>query len=285
MLSSPQAPAQEPRATGGANSITLSTASIGLQSPSWRWEYLPSYRLLQFDVETYLIQVFGEYNFDIHLRGDNWVFWVPRALSDDERSTLLSRRYLRRFDRPRRESALQIPAFANTSIQHNHILGTISPVERLETPPASTNTSIEQNHIPRTISPVESLETPPASTNTSIEHNHIPRTVSPVERLGTPPDSTNTSIQHNHIPKTISPVERLGALSLERCRVCEIILISWFLLAVVCLATGLWRSSATGHEGKGFTYAAWVVAAGSVVLLAVQKIHDRRCKLHRPGGD
>ncbi|CAG8978928.1 hypothetical protein HYALB_00011190 [Hymenoscyphus albidus] len=142
---------------------------------------------------------------DVEIDGDNWVFWVPRALSDDERYTLLSRRYLRRFNRPRQEPAP--PAFAHTSIQHNHIL------------------------------------------------------------------------------RTILPVERLGAPSLERCRAFEIILISWFPVAVVSLGTGLWRSFATGGEGKGFTDAAWVVATGSVVLLAVQKIHDRRCKLVRLGVD
>ena len=47
------------------------------------------------------------------------------------------------------------------------------------------------------------------------------------------------------------------------------------------LAIGLWRSFATGDEGKGFTDAAYVVAAGSIIVFPIQRMHNQWCRLIR----
>ena len=52
----------------------------------------------------------------------------------------------------------------------------------------------------------------------------------------------------------------------------------WFVIAFGSLTVGVWRSVATGDEGKGFTDAAYVVAVGGLILYPVQSRHSRICK-------
>jgi hypothetical protein len=47
------------------------------------------------------------------------------------------------------------------------------------------------------------------------------------------------------------------------------------------LAIGLWRSFTTGDEGKGFTDAAYIVAAGSILVFLIQRMHNQRCRMIR----
>ena len=64
----------------------------------------------------------------------------------------------------------------------------------------------------------------------------------------------------------------------QECRLCTIIFFLWILLAAGSLTVGLWRSFATGDEGKGFTDAAYIVAVGGLVVFPVQARHNKRCR-------
>jgi hypothetical protein len=82
------------------------------------------------------------------------------------------------------------------------------------------------------------------------------------------------------IDSAITNLEPLSESALSQgCRTCRIIIFSWIVVVVGSLAIGLWRSFATGDEGKGFTDAAYVVAAGSIIIFPIQRMHNQRCKL------
>ncbi|KAG4421374.1 hypothetical protein IFR04_005433 [Cadophora malorum] len=77
-----------------------------------------------------------------------------------------------------------------------------------------------------------------------------------------------------------------GALSLrQKCLTCSVIYLMWATVAGDRLAIGLWRSFATGDEGKGFTDAAYVVAVGGIVVFPIQSRHGRQCRVPRPAED
>ncbi|PVH87940.1 hypothetical protein DL98DRAFT_566332 [Cadophora sp. DSE1049] len=78
----------------------------------------------------------------------------------------------------------------------------------------------------------------------------------------------------------------IGARTLRRkCVACFAVYLLWVAVAVGSLVLGLWRSFATGDEGKGFTDAAYVVAVGGIVVFPIQSRHGQRCRASRQVGD
>ncbi|KAG4434934.1 hypothetical protein IFR05_009575 [Cadophora sp. M221] len=67
----------------------------------------------------------------------------------------------------------------------------------------------------------------------------------------------------------------------DQCKMCFGIYTLWVAVVVGSLIIGLWRSFATGDEGKGFTDAAYVVAVGGIVVFPIQSRHAQRCKASR----
>ena len=49
----------------------------------------------------------------------------------------------------------------------------------------------------------------------------------------------------------------------------------WAFVAADSLAVGLWRSFATGDEGKGFTEEAYEVTVGGLVVFPIKSRHGR----------
>jgi len=80
---------------------------------------------------------------------------------------------------------------------------------------------------------------------------------------------------------TSATQNRSESVVLRTCRTCKIIIFSWIAIVAGSLAIGLWRSFATGDEGKGFTDAAYMVATGSLIMFPIQRMHSRRCIIDR----
>jgi hypothetical protein len=80
---------------------------------------------------------------------------------------------------------------------------------------------------------------------------------------------------------TTTASSRSESILLRACRTCKIIIFIWITIAVASLGVGLWRSFATGDEGKGFTDAAYIVAAGSITMFPIQRMQSRRCIIDR----
>ncbi|KAH7402798.1 hypothetical protein BKA66DRAFT_449540 [Pyrenochaeta sp. MPI-SDFR-AT-0127] len=47
----------------------------------WTWDTFDTYRLHKDDLEGYLTQQFGYYDFFIEPRGDQYRFWIPEKLT------------------------------------------------------------------------------------------------------------------------------------------------------------------------------------------------------------
>lgn len=71
----------------------------------------------------------------------------------------------------------------------------------------------------------------------------------------------------------------------QTCRTCGILVLFWILIPLASVAIGFWRSFATGDEGKGFTDAAFIVAAGGMIMYPIQRMHNRKCILRRLNGE
>jgi len=95
----------------------------------------------------------------------------------------------------------------------------------------------------------------------------------------TPEASSHGSQTPDSVITSLQPLSE-SALS-QSCRTCRIIIFSWIVVVAGSLAIGLWRSFATGDEGKGFTDAAYVVSAGSIIVFPIQRMHNQRCRLIR----
>ncbi|KAH8726021.1 hypothetical protein GQ44DRAFT_706288 [Phaeosphaeriaceae sp. PMI808] len=59
----------------------------------WNWDMFDTYRLNKDDLNDYLTVLFGRYDFLIETRGDQYRFWIPQALSKDQRSELVKKRW------------------------------------------------------------------------------------------------------------------------------------------------------------------------------------------------
>lgn len=111
------------------------------------------------------------------------------------------------------------------------------------------------------------------------------------ERFATQiPDSVETSEQalapvppqpvHIRPPSTYFEVAEPGAISQhsQPCRMCNILSGAMVSTVASGTAVGFWRSVATGDEGRGFTDAAFVVAAGGALAYSAHIRHAPRCR-------
>lgn len=58
----------------------------------WLYDYIDHYRLNENIIDGFLYEKWGKYKYCIKRRGDEFRFWVPRALNDDEKNELIKRR-------------------------------------------------------------------------------------------------------------------------------------------------------------------------------------------------
>lgn len=57
------------------------------------WDTFDTYRLNQVDLQHFLEGKFGTYDFHISVKNGNYVFYIPRLLTEDERNEILGLRY------------------------------------------------------------------------------------------------------------------------------------------------------------------------------------------------
>ncbi|KAE9374079.1 hypothetical protein N431DRAFT_464366 [Stipitochalara longipes BDJ] len=105
---------------------------------------------------------------------------------------------------------------------------------------------------------------PPARSPTPLTVNVSQARLSQKGRGLTPEASSHDSPTPDSAITTLQPLSK-PALP-QSCQTCKIIIFSWIMVVAGSLAIDLWRSFATGDEGKGFTDAAYVVAAGSIII-------------------
>lgn len=62
------------------------------ENASWQYDYIDHYRLDENIIVDFLEQKWGRYRYYVRRMGDEFRFWVPRALNDDEKNALIERR-------------------------------------------------------------------------------------------------------------------------------------------------------------------------------------------------
>lgn len=59
----------------------------------WRYDYIDHYRLDESIIAAFLNAKWGDcYNYFIRRKGDEFRFWVPRTLDNDEKNELIKKR-------------------------------------------------------------------------------------------------------------------------------------------------------------------------------------------------
>lgn len=58
----------------------------------WQYDYIDHYRLDEKIISGFLGKKWGEYKYYVKRKGDEFRFWVPRALDDDEKNALIKLR-------------------------------------------------------------------------------------------------------------------------------------------------------------------------------------------------
>ncbi|EPE37113.1 hypothetical protein GLAREA_09276 [Glarea lozoyensis ATCC 20868] len=142
------------------------------------------------------------------------------------------------------------------------------------------NLDVWQFWVPRDLTDVEK--------DKLLEHRQFHETLTGLRRRRSPPPLNASQVAFTpQLAPQWPPVSTTVELQLPRtqlsqtCRMCWIIMLCWILVFTGSLAVGLWRSFATQDEGKGFTDAAYVVAAGSILVFSIQRMHNQRCRAIR----
>ncbi|PVH88886.1 hypothetical protein DL98DRAFT_158640 [Cadophora sp. DSE1049] len=58
----------------------------------WVWDYFSHYRMTSTIINDFLVSKFGNYDFRVTFMTDDYAFWVPRPLAEDEKQELLGLR-------------------------------------------------------------------------------------------------------------------------------------------------------------------------------------------------
>ncbi|KAK0517246.1 hypothetical protein JMJ35_000401 [Cladonia borealis] len=58
----------------------------------WRYDYIDHYRLDEAIIGGFLYQKWGGYKYFVKRKGEEFRFWVPRALTKDEKNELIGKR-------------------------------------------------------------------------------------------------------------------------------------------------------------------------------------------------
>lgn len=59
---------------------------------SWQYDYIDHYRLDENIINGFLKRKWGAYKYFVKRKGDEFRFWVPRALTKDEKDALVKLR-------------------------------------------------------------------------------------------------------------------------------------------------------------------------------------------------
>lgn len=58
----------------------------------WQYDYMDHYRLDEEIIRGFLNRTWGNYKYFVKRKGDEFRFWVPRALDNDEKNDLIKLR-------------------------------------------------------------------------------------------------------------------------------------------------------------------------------------------------